>query len=322
MQDRPAHRAPVPDAAPRAVRALLPVGNVFVRAIGHPPVMRALTEYGLPQEWLMRVRAAADGQPHGRADGRRPRPHHVRARADRAGVVGGRSGSGERAVRVPARRDPRRARARCSPCCRSRCPRCSGRNRPTPAKLAPYECGIEPERLPKGERFSVKFYVVAMLFIIFDVEAIFLFPWAVGFRALGLFGLVEMASSSAWCSSPTCTCGSRAAWSGDTAERPPLGRDARPTRRTRGGARSCRLNASRASRPVATAEEDEEELKRGLLLTTLEQGRRLGAQAVDVAGHVRTRVLRDRDDGHGRRRLRPRRGGGWSCSARRPGRPT
>ena len=66
-------------------------------------------------------------------------------------------------------------------------------NRPTPAKLAPYECGIEPERLPKGERFSVSFYVVAMLFIIFDVETIFLFPWAVGFRQLGLFGLVEMA---------------------------------------------------------------------------------------------------------------------------------
>jgi NADH-quinone oxidoreductase subunit A len=65
-------------------------------------------------------------------------------------------------------------------------------SRPTPAKLAPYECGIEPERLPKGERFSVKFYVVAMLFIIFDIETIFLFPWAVGFRQLGLFGLVEM----------------------------------------------------------------------------------------------------------------------------------
>jgi len=66
-------------------------------------------------------------------------------------------------------------------------------HKPTPAKLAPYECGIVPERLPKGERFSVKFYVVAMLFIIFDIETIFLFPWAVGFRQLGLFGLVEMA---------------------------------------------------------------------------------------------------------------------------------
>jgi NADH-quinone oxidoreductase subunit A len=64
--------------------------------------------------------------------------------------------------------------------------------RPNPAKLAPYECGIEPVRLPKSERFPVKFYVVAMLFIIFDIETIFLFPWAVAFRSLGLFGLIEM----------------------------------------------------------------------------------------------------------------------------------
>jgi NADH-quinone oxidoreductase subunit A len=63
--------------------------------------------------------------------------------------------------------------------------------RPTPAKLAPYECGIVPEHSPK-ERFPVKFYVVAMLFIVFDIETIFLFPWAVTFRQLGLFGLVEM----------------------------------------------------------------------------------------------------------------------------------
>jgi NADH-quinone oxidoreductase subunit A len=64
---------------------------------------------------------------------------------------------------------------------------------PNPAKLSPYECGIVPERVPQGERFPVKFYLVAMLFIIFDVETIFLFPWAVTFRKLGLFGLGEMA---------------------------------------------------------------------------------------------------------------------------------
>ncbi len=66
-------------------------------------------------------------------------------------------------------------------------------NRPNPVKLSAYECGNDPVRLPKGEKFSVKFYVVAMLFIIFDIETIFLFPWAVSFRRLGLFGLVEMA---------------------------------------------------------------------------------------------------------------------------------
>jgi len=64
--------------------------------------------------------------------------------------------------------------------------------KPNPVKLSAYECGNDPVRLPRGERFSVKFYVVAMLFIIFDIETIFLFPWAVGFRRLGLFGLVEM----------------------------------------------------------------------------------------------------------------------------------
>jgi NADH-quinone oxidoreductase subunit A len=65
-------------------------------------------------------------------------------------------------------------------------------NRPNPVKLSPYECGNDPVRLPRGERFSVKFYVVAMLFIIFDIETIFLFPWAVSFRRFGLFGLIEM----------------------------------------------------------------------------------------------------------------------------------
>jgi NADH-quinone oxidoreductase subunit A len=63
---------------------------------------------------------------------------------------------------------------------------------PNAVKLSPYECGNDPVRLPRGERFSVKFYVVAMLFIVFDIETIFLFPWAVSFRSLGLFGLVEM----------------------------------------------------------------------------------------------------------------------------------
>ena len=66
-----------------------------------------------------------------------------------------------------------------------------GPRNPTPAKVAPYECGITPERLPR-ERFPVKFYVIAMLFIIFDIEVIFFFPFAVLTRELGLFGLAEM----------------------------------------------------------------------------------------------------------------------------------
>lgn len=58
-------------------------------------------------------------------------------------------------------------------------------------KDMPYECGIEPVG-NATERFSVKFYLVAMLFILFDIEAIFLFPWAVVFRDLKIFGFVEM----------------------------------------------------------------------------------------------------------------------------------
>jgi len=58
-------------------------------------------------------------------------------------------------------------------------------------KVSPYECGIEPVGSARS-RFSVKFYLVAMLFILFDIEAIFLYPWAVVYRELKLFGFFEM----------------------------------------------------------------------------------------------------------------------------------
>ncbi|MBO8188256.1 MULTISPECIES: NADH-quinone oxidoreductase subunit A [Streptomyces] len=61
------------------------------------------------------------------------------------------------------------------------------------AKLEAYECGIEPTPQPAGGgRFPVKYYLTAMLFIIFDIEIVFLYPWAVHFDSLGMFGLVEM----------------------------------------------------------------------------------------------------------------------------------
>jgi NADH-quinone oxidoreductase subunit A len=64
----------------------------------------------------------------------------------------------------------------------------------TSAKLDPYECGIVPDTdtSPERERFPVKFYLVAMLFIIFDIETVFLYPWAVAYDELALFGLYEM----------------------------------------------------------------------------------------------------------------------------------
>ena len=62
---------------------------------------------------------------------------------------------------------------------------------PSAVKSEPFECGLEPFALPGGQ-MPVHFYIVAMLFIVFDVELVFLFPWAVLFRELGVFGLVEM----------------------------------------------------------------------------------------------------------------------------------
>src|ERR1043166_4437989 len=66
-----------------------------------------------------------------------------------------------------------------------------GYRKPTRAKLSPYECGMTPIGDAR-ERFSVIFYLVAMLFILFDVEAVFLYPWAVILRELKMFGFYEM----------------------------------------------------------------------------------------------------------------------------------
>lgn len=63
-------------------------------------------------------------------------------------------------------------------------------SRPNKAKLEAYECGIVPESQARG-RYSVRFYLVAMLFVIFDVETVLLFPWALRYRHLGWYGLGE-----------------------------------------------------------------------------------------------------------------------------------
>ncbi len=59
-------------------------------------------------------------------------------------------------------------------------------------KLEPYECGIEP-LTDARDRYSVRYYLVAMLFVVFDIETVFLFPWAVIIDELAVFGLIEMA---------------------------------------------------------------------------------------------------------------------------------
>jgi NADH-quinone oxidoreductase subunit A len=75
-----------------------------------------------------------------------------------------------------------------------------GPSRYNRSKLEAYECGIEPTdqpvsgpHAPTGQRFPVKYYLTAMLFIVFDIEIVFLYPWAVAYDQLGVFALVEMA---------------------------------------------------------------------------------------------------------------------------------
>jgi NADH-quinone oxidoreductase subunit A len=64
-------------------------------------------------------------------------------------------------------------------------------NSPGKTKLEAYECGIESDSDTRG-RYSIRFYLVAILFVIFDIEVIFLIPWAIQYHVLGLFGLIEM----------------------------------------------------------------------------------------------------------------------------------
>lgn len=66
-----------------------------------------------------------------------------------------------------------------------------GQKKLSPVKLQPYECGCEPVGNAQ-QRFSIKFYLIAMLFILFDIECVFLYPWAILFKRLGVFGLIEM----------------------------------------------------------------------------------------------------------------------------------
>ena len=66
-----------------------------------------------------------------------------------------------------------------------------GKKKPSTVKSEPFECGKTPFSLPGG-KLAIKFYLTAILFILFDVELVFLYPWAVIYRQLGMVGLVEM----------------------------------------------------------------------------------------------------------------------------------
>ncbi len=142
---------------------------------------------------------------------------------------------------------------------------------PNPVKLSAYECGNDPVRLPRGEKFSVKFYVVAMLFIIFDIETIFLFPWAVTFRQLGLFGLIEMGVFIALVFVAYVYIWRKGGldWSHEVDSS--SSRRSSPRRRRRRGRPSVPVERIEGVHLGKTPEEVEEEVKRGILLTSLDR---------------------------------------------------
>lgn len=67
-----------------------------------------------------------------------------------------------------------------------------GPKRPDPIKLSPYECGVEPVEDAR-KKFFIHYYIIALLFLVFDIEIVFTYPWAVKFKSMGLWGFIEMA---------------------------------------------------------------------------------------------------------------------------------
>jgi len=110
----------------------------------------------------------------------------LNAAPQRVGTGG--SAEGERRGRIRSDRDLPRRRQRSSRWRRSSSPPSSGRAAYNKAKLEAYECGVPPSGEARA-RYPVRFYILAVLFVVFDVETIFLFPWAVKYRVLGLFRL-------------------------------------------------------------------------------------------------------------------------------------
>ncbi len=88
-----------------------------------------------------------------------------------------------------------------------------GPSNPTPEKMAPYECGMPPVGDAR-ERQSIKFYVVAMIFLLFDIEVAFLYPWALALRSLGWGGYLRCCCSPQFSAPVTCMCGRKVRWIG------------------------------------------------------------------------------------------------------------
>ena len=162
------------------------------------------------------------------------------------------------------------------------------RQRPNSEKLSPYECGFEPFEDARI-RFDVRYYLVAILFIIFDLEVAFLFPWAVSLGDIGVFGFWSMI-----------------VFLGGADDRLHL-------RMEEGGARMGVIETPTAPDSCPAAEQDlllkaatEEVQDRGFIVATLDNLVNWARTRLAVADDLRPGLLRRRDDAHRRQPLRPR----------------
>ena len=180
------------------------LGRVFAKMIGNPTFMKQATRYGLPRTALMRFTLKLMANLTDPRDGDVVGPGHQRAGQGRPG------GLAQRPPHAPAARQ--HSRTRREPAMELYIPvlalgvlaagfaifsvvvsSLTGPKRYNRAKLDSYECGIEPTpQALGGGRFPVKYYITAMMFIVFDIEIVFLYPWAVYFDSMKVFGLVEM----------------------------------------------------------------------------------------------------------------------------------
>jgi NADH-quinone oxidoreductase subunit A len=169
------------------------LGRLFARMIGNPTVMKQATRYGLPRAALMRfmlklmanltdphdgdvsdriINALSKVAPDARGRRETGQEDDVELYTPVIYLAAIAAGFAVFSVIMSVLAGPRRY------------------NR---AKLDSYECGIEPTPQPVGGgRVPIKYFITAMMFIVFDIEIVFLYPWAVSFDAMGMFGLVEM----------------------------------------------------------------------------------------------------------------------------------
>ena len=186
-----------------------------------------------------------------------------------------------------------------------------GPKRPTSAKQAPYECGIVPEYEP-AERFPVKFYLVAMAFIVLDVEIVFLYPFTTVFRGLGAYGLIMMGIFLLVLLVPFAYLLSTGALEWGPVKQATTRVGATILRAVGAPGRDGLDPAARRARRKSISPTNPGRPRSGTRVGQLQlphrarrRPRQLGAQELGVARDLRARVLRDRDDGRGRRALRP-----------------